>query len=43
MSALERFASALLGARCRLGCGQRVFPKDVAEHEHNQHAGDQLL
>lgn len=35
-----RFLDALLGARCRGGCGQRVFPRDVPDHERVEHAGD---
>lgn len=33
-----RFLDALLGPRCR--CGERVFPKDAADHERIEHAGD---
>ena len=44
MRSLARFAAdlldALLGARCRLGCGTRVFPRDVGWHEDLDHAGD---
>jgi len=36
----NRFLNALLGPHCRYGCGQRVFPKDVASHESFDHAGD---
>lgn len=31
---------ALLGDRCRLGCGQRVYPRDIGWHEDIDHAGD---
>ncbi|MDN4174759.1 hypothetical protein QWY28_17490 [Nocardioides sp. SOB77] len=37
---LARFLNRLLGARCALGCGLRVFPADVAMHAHIEHAGD---
>ena len=30
---------ALLGRHCVYGCGQRVYPKDVAAHNHYDHAG----
>lgn len=34
------FLAGLLGSPCRLGCGQRVYARDVAEHEDDEHAGD---
>jgi len=34
------FLDGLLGPRCRLGCGQRVFPVDVRAHEDTNHVGD---
>lgn len=30
----------LLGPRCAYGCGQRLYPRDIALHEHYDHAGD---
>ena len=33
-------ANAVLGPRCRVGCGARVFPADIAWHEDREHAGD---
>ena len=30
----------LLGPLCSLGCGQRVFPRDLTRHLHTDHAGD---
>ena len=37
---IARWLDWLLGSRCRLGCGDRVFPVDVALHERLEHAGD---
>lgn len=37
---LRRLADAIWGAHCRLGCGVRVFPRDVHAHELLDHAGD---
>lgn len=34
----HRWVDALLGARCRMGCGARVFPRDVTDHEATHHA-----
>jgi len=39
-SLIARVTDALLGRACRLGCGQRVFVKDVGWHEGLEHAGD---
>jgi hypothetical protein len=36
----DLFLTGLLGARCRLGCGARVFVADVRAHEDVEHAGD---
>lgn len=30
----------LLGERCPVGCGQRVFPKDLDRHRYVDHAGE---
>jgi hypothetical protein len=30
----------LLGPRCPIGCGQRVFSRDVTAHYLIDHAGD---
>lgn len=37
---LTRLLDALLGPRCALGCGYRVFPRDLTRHLHTDHAGD---
>lgn len=37
---LARLLDAIFGPRCRYGCGQRVFDRDVAAHEHVDHGGD---
>lgn len=37
---IARFLSWLLGHRCALGCGERVYPANVAEHYEREHAGD---
>lgn len=37
---LAHALDALLGHRCRHGCGQRVFPNDVTSHDATNHAGD---
>jgi hypothetical protein len=34
---MRRFLDWLLGRHCALGCGQRVFPKDLARHVHTEH------
>lgn len=39
---LTAWGDALLGKRCRLGCGERVYPKDVKQHEADEHAGDRI-
>jgi hypothetical protein len=36
---IGRFLDWLLGERCPLGCGQRVFPADLNGHLHTEHAG----
>ena len=41
MNAWERFLDQVLGPHCRLGCGQRVFPRDQVAHENFDHAGDE--
>ena len=38
MTRWHRFLDALLGPRC--DCGTRVFPRDAADHERIEHAGD---
>ena len=40
---LTRFLDWLLGPKRALGCGQRVFPKDLQRHLHTDHAGDPAL
>ena len=40
LALLRDLADAILGHHCRLGCGQRVFVKDVGWHEGLEHAGD---
>jgi hypothetical protein len=40
---LTRLLDALLGPRCALDCGQRVFPKDLERHLRLDHAGDERL
>lgn len=35
----NRFLNRFLGHRCYL-CRVRVFPRDLAGHFHNEHAGD---
>lgn len=37
---LAQLLDAIFGSRCRYGCGTRVYPRDVAAHEHHDHAGD---
>lgn len=37
---LRRWLDQLLGERCV--CGQRVYPRDLAEHERREHAGDDV-
>lgn len=37
---LAHILDALLGHRCRLHCGQRVFPTDIPSHEATNHGGD---
>ena len=36
---IGRFLDWLLGPRCGLCCGERVFPKDLDRHLHVEHAG----
>lgn len=33
----ERLMTALFGPRCSLGCGWRVYPKDVEWHRRKVH------
>ena len=40
LALLRDLADAILGRHCRLGCGQRVFVKDVGSHEGLEHTGD---
>jgi hypothetical protein len=40
---LTQLLDALLGHHCALGCGQRVFPKDLERHLALDHAGDERL
>jgi hypothetical protein len=40
---LTRLLNALLGPRCALGCGQRVYPRDLERHLALDHAGDGTL
>lgn len=40
---LDRALTALLGPRCALGCGQRVYPNDLQQHLAIDHAGDPNL
>jgi hypothetical protein len=40
-SLLAWLADVVLGPRCPVGCGERVFPKDEATHVDVEHAGDQ--
>lgn len=37
---IGRVLDAVLGRRCPLGCGQRVYPRDLTAHLHTEHAGD---
>lgn len=39
---IARAVNAVLGERCHLGCGQRVFSRDLTAHLHTEHAGDIL-
>lgn len=38
MRVFWHWIDVLLGERCI--CGQRVFPRDLAEHDRLEHAGD---
>ena len=43
LAARDKVAEVVLGPKCRLGCGERIYVrKDRAVHERDQHAGDQL-
>jgi hypothetical protein len=37
-----RFLNRILGPHCagRYGCGERVWPRDEVDHQHDEHAGD---
>lgn len=37
---MKRFLNWLLGPRCALGCGTRVFPDDLERHLYLEHAAD---
>lgn len=37
---MSTFLNWLLGPRCPLGCGQRLYPRDAEAHFDNEHAGD---
>lgn len=37
---ISRFLDWLLGPRCALGCGERIFPRDLERHLYIDHAGD---
>jgi hypothetical protein len=37
---IARLATWLLGPRCILGCGERVYPRDLERHLFIDHAGD---
>ena len=37
---IGRFLDWFFGQRCALGCGQRLAPEHVAQHEFFDHAGD---
>jgi hypothetical protein len=41
---IARMLDALLGPRCPLNCGQRVYvAKDQTQHNHHYHRGDPRL
>lgn len=37
---IPRFLTWLLGPRCALGCGARVYAADVERHVYIDHAGE---
>lgn len=37
---IGRLLDRVFGLHCRLGCGERVYPRDVEVHEALEHAGD---
>ena len=39
---IARLVTWLLGPTCVLGCGERVYPRDLDRHWAIHHAGDVL-
>lgn len=35
-----RFLDWLLGPHCALGCGQRLYPRDIEAHYYIEHAAE---
>ena len=40
---MRAFLDWLLGPRCAIGCGQRVFAKDLERHLNVEHGRDQRV